>query len=46
MKAYLYGSEVVIMDFHIAKHGNMFCKVRILENNWIDNVPVSCIDIR
>ena len=46
MKAYLYGSEVIILDFHLGKHGNRFCRVRILGTDWVDNVPTSCIELR
>lgn len=47
MKAYVYGSEVTILDFHLAKkHGTRYAKVRILENGWVENVPLSVITIR
>lgn len=44
-KAYVYGLEVDILDFHLARlHGTPYAKVRY-KNGWIHNVPVSCIDI-
>lgn len=46
MSAYVYGSKVEIIDFHIAKHGSRFARVRILETGWLENVPVSCIEVR
>lgn len=47
MKAYVYGSEVVILDFHLTKRmGLQYAKVRIVENGWVESVPVSVIEIR
>jgi hypothetical protein len=47
IKAYVYGSEVQILDYHLARlHGTPYCKVRYLENDWVHNVPVSCIEVR
>lgn len=47
MKAYVYGSEVVVLDFYLARmHGTPYCRVRYKENNWTCNVPVSCVEIR
>ncbi len=45
-KAYLYGSEIQILDFHMGKHGTSYCRVRIIETGWVDNVPTSCIEVR
>lgn len=45
-KAYLYGSEIQIIDFHLAAHGTPYCRVRILGTDWVNNVPVSCIEVR
>lgn len=46
-KAYLYGSEIEIIDFHLTKNiGLPYCRVRILESGWVENVPTSCIEIR
>lgn len=46
MKAYLYGSEVKILEFYTAKRGTPYCKVRIIDTGWIHKVPTSCVDIR
>lgn len=46
MRAFVYGSEVTIIDFHLAKRGTPYCRVRYKENNWTCNVPVSCVEIR
>ena len=47
MRAYVYGSEVEIVDYHLTKRtGTLYCRVRILENGWLENVPASVIDIR
>lgn len=47
MRAYVYGSEVEIMDYYLTKRtGTLYCRVRILEKGWIENVPASVIDIR
>lgn len=46
-KAYVYGSEVTILDFHLAKkHGTRYAKVRIKDTGWVENVPLSVITIR
>ena len=47
MKAYVYGSEVIIMDFHLTKKlGMQYARVRVVETGWYENVPVSVIEIR
>ena len=47
MKAYVYGSEVEVLDFHLAKlHGSRYARVRILKTGWVENVPLSVIEIR
>ena len=47
MSAYVYGSKVEILDFHLAKlHGTRYARVRILETGWVENVPLSVIEIR
>lgn len=47
MRAYVYGSEVEILDFHLARlHGSRYARVRILETGWVENVPLSVIEIR
>lgn len=46
-KAYVYGSEVTILDYHLSKRmGIMYAKVRVKDNGWVENVPVSVIEIR
>lgn len=46
VKAYVYGSEVQILDYHLARmHGTRYCKVRYIKEGWVSNVPESCIDI-
>lgn len=47
MKAYVYGSEVQILDFYLARlHNTPYCLVRYKDNHWIGKVPTSCIEIR
>lgn len=47
MRAYVYGSEVTILDFHMTKRlGMKYAKVRIKDTGWVTNVPVSVIEIR
>ena len=46
MKAYLYGSEIQVLQYYVAKHGTSYCKVRVIDTGWINNVPTSCIEIR
>lgn len=47
MRAYVYGSEVEIMDFHLTRRmGMQYATVRILETGWLESVPVSVIEIR
>lgn len=45
-KTYLYGTEVTILDFYLSEHGIRFCKVRVDDTGWVNNVPVSCVEIR
>jgi len=45
-KAYLYGSEVTILNFYLSGHGIQFCKVKVNDTGWINQVPVSCVEIR
>lgn len=46
IKATVYGCEVQILDYHLAKmHGTPYCKVRYIKEGWVHNVPVSCIEI-
>lgn len=45
-KAYLYGTEVTILDFYLSEHGIQFCKVKINDTGWVNKVPVSCVEIR
>lgn len=46
-RAYVYGMEVIILDFHLARlHGTPYVKVRYIDNNWVHNVPLSVIEIR
>lgn len=45
-KAYLYGTEVTILDYHLSDHGILFCKVIVNDTGWINNVPVSLVEIR
>lgn len=47
MRAFIYGSEVTILNFYLAKkHGTPYCTVRILESRLVEKVPTSCIEIR
>ena len=47
MKAYLYGSEIQILEFYTTKRcGIPYCKVRIIETGWVEKCPMSCIEIR
>lgn len=46
MGAYLYGTEVTILDFYLSDHGISFCKVKQKDTGWTNNVPTSCIEIR
>ena len=47
MKAYVYGSEVTILDFHQAKlHGTRYAKVRVKDTGWVESVPLSVIELR
>lgn len=47
MRAYVYGSEVQILDFYLARmHGTPYCLVRYLDNDFLGRVPVSCIEVR
>ena len=47
MRAFIYGSEVAILDFYLAKaHGRSYCTVRVLESGLVEKVPTSCIEIR
>ena len=46
MKAFVYGSEVQILHFYIAKRGTPYCMVRVLESGWVQKVPTSCVEIR
>jgi hypothetical protein len=46
MRAYVYGSEVTIIDFYVAKHGTPYCRVRYKDSNWTSNVPQLCVEIR
>lgn len=47
MKAYVYGSEVQILDFYLARlHATPYCLVRYLDNEFLGRVPVSCVEIR
>lgn len=45
-KAYLYGSDVTILDFYLSEHGIQFCWIKINDTGWVNKVPVSCIEIR
>ena len=45
-KAYLYGTEVTILDFYLSEQGNRFCKVRVDDTGWVNQVPVSLVEIR
>lgn len=46
MKAYLYGSEVKILHFYLAKRGTSYCQIRVVDTGWVQKVPTSCIEIR
>lgn len=47
MRAFIYGSEVKILDFYLAKmHGTPYCTVRILESGLVEKVPTSWVEIR
>ena len=46
MKAYVYGSEVKILSFYLAKKGTPYCEVRVVDTGWVDRVPTACVDIR
>ena len=47
MRAFIYGSEVAILDFYLARmYGTPYCTVRILESGLIEKVPTSFIEIR
>lgn len=46
MKAYVYGTEVMITEFYNDENGIPFCKARILDCDWIIKVPTAIIDIR
>lgn len=46
MRAFIYGFEVTILDYHMAKRGTPYCKVRIIETGMVQNVPQSCVEIR
>ena len=46
MKAYVYGSEVQVLDYYLAKRGTPYCKVRVISTGWIEKVPTLCIEIR
>lgn len=45
MKAYVNGTEVTITEFY-NDNGIPFCKVRILDCDWVIKVPTAFIDIR
>ena len=46
-KAYVYGSEVTILDFHLTKRmGMQYAKVRIVQTGWVESVPLSVIEVR
>lgn len=45
-KAYLYGTEVTVLDFYLSEHGIQFCRVKIIDTGWVNKVPVSCVEIR
>ena len=46
MRAFVYGSEVKIMQFYVAKRGTPYCQVRVVDTGWIEKVPTSCVEIR
>lgn len=46
MKAFLYGSEVKILHFYLAKRGTPYCQIRVIDTGWVQKVPTSCIEIR
>ena len=46
-KAYVYGEEVTILDFHMTKRlGMKYAKVRIISTGWVESVPISVIEIK
>ena len=46
MKAYVYGSEVKVLEFHLAKRGTPYCTVRVIDTGWVEKVPTSCVEVR
>ena len=46
MRAYLYGTEVTILDYYLSEHGILFCRVLQNDTGWTNNVPTSCVEIR
>ena len=46
MSAYLYGTEVTILDFYLSDYGISFCRVMQKDTGWTNNVPTSCVELR